>query len=618
MDRRNFLKRSTVTAGASILVGNLVQAELKPVATANRKTIFQPQTGKKTDYPVINFGEIPFSMAGSYIAIGPRYGDKEFGRLQITTVRKSAVTYRDSKVWAHDFFELGLFKGEKEIPFETTGYPWCMELKADGVSGTIVFQDKETLLIEVAGAEFRLKPICPYAWKYKLTDKEWFFYNSDGGCAYHVRTDEKIKYLSDNVQTDVQGSIGVEGSHQFAAIRFCMLEKKWTDQLLTVTEALALRKKELDQWMSLCPKVQEKYHKAAHTAWFIIWNCTTTKEGGYTHTPVLMSKNWMNQMWAWDNCFNAMALVKANPELAWGQIQIFLDNQAETGILPDVVNDMRVDFNGFVKPPIYGWTVMRMSEKAGKEASMPYIRELYPKIAKLTDWWYAYRDNDKNGMCHYLHGNDSADNATLFDQGYPTEGADLAAHLVIQMNALSNMASWIGNQSESEQWKVRADKQLEILLKRGVRNDRFFSPLEGKDTAEPTQSLINYVPVILGKRLPDNVHKAIVQDLSPGGMFLTEYGLASESPKSPKYSSDGYWRGPIWAPLTLLIFDGLLEAGEKELAREIAKRFCDMCAREPGMYENYDALTGKGLRAPGYSWTSSCFLILAEYLNQSV
>jgi glycogen debranching enzyme len=521
-------------------------------------------------------------------------------------------------VWAYELFELGLFKGEKEIHFETTGYPWCLKLKADGASGTIVFQDAETLLIEVIGAEFRLKPLCPYAWKYRLSDNEWFFYNSDGRTSYHIRTDNKIKYLSENDLTDLKGSISVEGNHQYAAIRFSLVEKKWTEDLLSVKQALDLRKNELDHWMSLRPKVQEKYNKAADTAWFILWNCTASKEGGYTHTPVLMTKNWMNQMWAWDNCFNAMALVKANPELAWGQIRIFLDNQAETGILPDTINDLRADFNGFVKPPIYGLTVMQLVEKTGKDASMPYIKELYPKIAKLTEWWYNFRDNDKNGMCHYMFGFDSgADNATLFDQGYPTEGADLAAYLVIQMNALSLMASWLGNQAESEQWRIRADKQLEILLKRCIHNNRFFSPLEGKDSAEPTQSLINYMPVILGKRLPEPVLKAMVQDLSPGGMFLTGYGLASESPKSPKYTPDGYWRGPIWAPMILLICNGLIEAGEKDLAREIAKRFCDTCAKEPGMYENYDALTGKGLRAPSYSWTASCFLLLAEFLHNT-
>ena len=46
----------------------------------------------------------------------------------------------------------------------------------------------------------------------------------------------------------------------------------------------------------------------------------------------------------------------------------------------------------------------------------------------------------------------------------------------------------------------------------------------------------------------------------------------------------------------------------------MAERFCDLCVKEPGFWENYDALTGKGLRCPGYTWTASVFLLMAEWL----
>jgi glycogen debranching enzyme len=107
-----------------------------------------------------------------------------------------------------------------------------------------------------------------------------------------------------------------------------------------------------------------------------------------------------------------------------------------------------------------------------------------------------------------------------------------------------------------------------------------------------------------------------VSDLSPSGPFLTSYGLATQAPSSLQYEPDGYWRGPIWAPPTYLVFSGLLDAGETALARTVAEHFCDMCAPQAGMYENYDALTGRGLRDPAYTWTASVFLLLAEWLAQ--
>jgi len=55
----------------------------------------------------------------------------------------------------------------------------------------------------------------------------------------------------------------------------------------------------------------------------------------------------------------------------------------------------------------------------------------------------------------------------------------------------------------------------------------------------------------------------------------------------------------------------LKACGEHELARKIAKRFCLTCVQS-GMAENFDALTGKGLRDRAYTWTSSIFMLMAN------
>ena len=86
------------------------------------------------------------------------------------------------------------------------------------------------------------------------------------------------------------------------------------------------------------------------------------------------------------------------------------------------------------------------------------------------------------------------------------------------------------------------------------------------------------------------------------------------NPKSTLYNADSYWRGPVWAPPTLIIASGVYDCGDKTFAREIAQRYCDNCSKN-GFAENHDALTGKGLRDYSITWTSSVFQILAhEYL----
>lgn len=98
------------------------------------------------------------------------------------------------------------------------------------------------------------------------------------------------------------------------------------------------------------------------------------------------------------------------------------------------------------------------------------------------------------------------------------------------------------------------------------------------------------------------------------GGFVTEWGLATETPESPLYEADGYWRGPIWAPTTLLVWDGLRRQGETALADEIARRFCRMASLN-GLSENFDAMTGRGLRDPAFAWTSAAYLVLSASLD---
>ena len=60
--------------------------------------------------------------------------------------------------------------------------------------------------------------------------------------------------------------------------------------------------------------------------------------------------------------------------------------------------------------------------------------------------------------------------------------------------------------------------------------------------------------------------------------------------------------------------DGLTECGEKEFATVMVERFCDMMSKN-GCAENFDAITGEGLRDLAYTWTASVMFVLAhEYL----
>lgn len=129
----------------------------------------------------------------------------------------------------------------------------------------------------------------------------------------------------------------------------------------------------------------------------------------------------------------------------------------------------------------------------------------------------------------------------------------------------------------------------------------------GHRTASRT-SLLTTLPLIAAHRLPAEASSVLAADVAA---HLTAFGLATELVDSPQYEPDGYWRGPIWAPATMIVEAGLREIGEVGLADEVSRRFRRLCEAS-GFAENFDALTGQGLRDRAYTWTASVYLQLAE------
>jgi glycogen debranching enzyme len=321
-----------------------------------------------------------------------------------------------------------------------------------------------------------------------------------------------------------------------------------------------------------------------------------------------MSKNWMTKTWSWDHCFNAIALT-ASPTLALDQFLTLFDHQDAYGALPDCIDDATISFN-FAKPPVHGWTWRKMTQRMAVDASQTL--DVYRRLSRLADWWLLHRTTDA-GLPHYRHGNDSGwDNGTAFRRVVPVESPDLCAFLVIQMDVLADLADDLGLGRESIDWRTKADRLLTQMTTRLWVDGRFVARGVIDQEPIPSHSLMMYVPLVLGERLPDDIFRALSDGLLADG-FLTPHGLATESVESEDYTSDGYWRGPIWAPSTYLIHEGLADSGRPDLAETIARRFCDTIA-DAGMAENFDALTGQGLRDRAYTWTSSVFLLLAEDL----
>jgi len=346
---------------------------------------------------------------------------------------------------------------------------------------------------------------------------------------------------------------------------------------------------------------------AAELAAYVLWSATVAPAGFLARPAVLMSKHWMDKVWSWDHCFNALALAAGDPELAWHQFHLPFDHQDPSGALPDSVTHSELLYN-FVKPPIHGWALARLRRDLGRQLTQSELTSAYQRLSDWTTFWLTQRRVPGHVLPHYQHGNDSGwDNATTFDAGRTLETADLAAFLILQLRELAALATELGEPDAAADWQATADRIRAALVSELWNEGRFVARDARTGQLNDSTSLLALMPIVLGDDLPTEIHTALAGRLKA---HLTTYGLATEPPGSPHYAADGYWRGPIWAPSTVLVEDGLRRAGHTGLADIVSDRFRALC-EQSGFAENFDAETGSGLRDRAYTWTAAAYLILA-------
>ncbi|MFD2446651.1 amylo-alpha-1,6-glucosidase [Bacillus sp. CGMCC 1.16607] len=561
--------------------------------------------------------KIPFSRYGSYFVISPIYfGDYDRKALYIRMIRGG-----DEKSGA--IFKINLVNDELiEQDYEVEFSPHLLRLVAKEGTLECCFSSDRTIRMKGDGIGLRLTALTgSYDYALACPDHTWEINSFKQKRRFRIIPIEGSVEVQAPFEVDKSKFIHINcrpidsnGTFETAISDYHITYEKDACLGMSFLESVNGVEEEFRNWKENTLKVPDKFQNGWEMASYITWSSVVKAEGLLSRPAMYMSKNWMTNIWSWDHCFNAMALIKHNPELAWDQFCIFFDRQDESGALPDFLNDQSSLWN-CCKPPIHGWTLKWMLDRSDF-ISDDKLREIYEPLVRWTNWWFNYRDDDRDGIPQYNHGNDSGwDNSTVFSKGIPVETPDLTAFLIIQMDVLATIAQRIGKTEEARAWKQRADDIFNKMEDHFWTETGFQACLSGSHQLISSQSLILFIPLILGDRLSENQREVLLNRLIHQHQFETDHGFATESIDSPYYRQDGYWRGPIWAPSTMLIVDGLQAVGERDLARKIAGKYCAM-ANQSGMAENFNALTGEGLRDPAFTWTSSVFLILANELGK--
>jgi hypothetical protein len=567
---------------------------------------------------------IPFSRYGSYLGIsdlGPVADQKADEFVRAADIKSGVWLRAFSGESGRELFRLELLAGDVPVPCATAAEPGALTLvQADGRGRVrIAFAGTDELRISGEGCGLRLT-MKPH--KYNVVDAI-----DERRCKIMLFVGFRVIRLAVRAgRLRAVSGDGDRGPHMVldllpdesgrleARFQRCLGqaevgEPDWTP----FDEVAAVARSEFEAFAApLIRDVPAAYRETAVRAAYVDWSAVVHPEGLYGRPGMLMSKNYMCNIWSWDHAFNALALAPAHPGLAWDQMLIMFDHQLPSGELPDFMNSILKLYN-VSKPPVHGWVADWMLRYGPPPGGRATLEEVYERFSKWAGFWLNKQAKDCP-LPVQQHGCDGGwDNATVYDGGLPVLTPEISAYLLQLLHFLAGLAGRLGREFDAREWQARAKALNEALLGRLWRHDQFVfeRPRDG-GYDEGARSLIALMPILAAERFPPAVRAALVRRLRD---FLTPWGPATERPDSPRYQPAGYWRGPIWAPSTLIAADGARKAGDPELARDIARRFCNLCHRS-GFPENFNALTGEPLCDQAYTWTSSVFLVLAREFLQ--
>ncbi len=359
-------------------------------------------------------------------------------------------------------------------------------------------------------------------------------------------------------------------------------------------------------------------------------------------------------LWAWDSWKHAVALAGFEPELAKNQVRTMFDYQLEDGMVIDCIYSDKKENNARdSKPPLAAWAVMEIYKKTNDKE---FVAEMYPKLKKYFEWWYEYRDHNKNGVCEFgscdgtleaAAWESGMDNAIRFDDtkmvyngaknndGSPADDAnsgwsmnqesvDLNAFLVYEHKLLGEMAKILGKENEV------SDNKLSPVIGQeyGIDiSDYFFNKertfffdrtFDGDYVLEEgTEATI---PLWAGIATKEQANAAAKIFMNPD-KFATYIPFPTIAADNPKFTPMGYWRGPIWLDQVYFGINGLRKYGYIEAADEFTINVFDRLykIKEDGViHENYNTHTGDVLKAPHFSWSSAHLLMLYNEYGKKI
>jgi hypothetical protein len=419
--------------------------------------------------------------------------------------------------------------------------------------------------------------------------------------------------------TTPNGQIVITPETEDGVILAAIEESRWggavRDSYPSYEQGLGSVKKEWEEFLDTIPALPGGFAEKREEAAYALWPHLVGASGHIKRPLMYMFPTEPGS--SWQQWFNALALGLQDIKLAVELMINPLDAQSPAGQIPHAYDDSR--FNApQPKPCINGWALKLLMKKHDlvKEIPREKLEYMYRGFGKWADWYLLYRDDDSSGLPQCDCGPESGtDDASCFKVHNQLKTPDLAAYLALCFEAQGDLAKMLGKDAgEADAWYRKSKNLIDLLIKKMWNGKRWTALVNGTHEEVATESSLYYQTIVLGKRLPGEIIDQMAEDLSIEGRWLTPYGIASENLAASSDLRLGMHMSLAYVLPSpqMLICTGLYDAGKIELAKKIARRYCETI-QEGGFSMLVNPFDGRG--RPGGSWAACAYILLSDLLN---
>ncbi|MFA8343027.1 MAG: amylo-alpha-1,6-glucosidase [Rhodothermaceae bacterium] len=355
--------------------------------------------------------------------------------------------------------------------------------------------------------------------------------------------------------------------------------------------------------------------------------CMLPPEGKTKHNFYVFSRH---PLWGWGHghqvlheSLSMLAYAYLDPQSAQGSQYVYMEQQREDGLIayrhgPRGLQDYP-HYSKFLdkdvsttSAPFFSWINWEVYQ-ASKDQK--FLQDSYASGVKYVDWLYENRDLDKDGTFEwgpygiienvrdwynavfqvsaerYL----DVDKEDISDE---LECLDLTLMVIKEMRSLAKMASELKLPEEAEKWTNKADETSKLVNElMWDDSSKFYYSVNKEDHSFKyltrdlrRMEIIGLLP-LWAEAAPKERADELVKKLTDPNKFWRTYGVPTLAADDPWYSPYvDYcckWNGPVWLLWDYMVFEGLLNYGYEDVARQLAEKMMLAVTTQLSMNHNF-------------------------------